>query len=203
MQGTAVAGALQAALEATHLRDSLLDEAQDLARSAQSWRVDSSETRAVSASQGMTSSRQCRMCGGTRDEQRTRPGLTIARQLSILADNPTRTCDCTVAAPVAVPVLDLFAGAGGLSMGLGWAGLTPVAAIEIVPDAASSYAGHHGVEVVRRDIGSLTDQELRAFRDEVRVVAGGPPCQPWSTGGRGRGGPAGGPGLRGALPASL
>lgn len=127
------------------------------------------------------------MCGGTLDERQPRHGLTIARQLSLLADNPAPTCDCTVAARPSVPVLDLFAGAGGLSLGFAWAGLAPVAAIEVVPDAACTYAAHHGVEVIRRDIGALSDQELRAFRDEVRVVAGGPPCQPWSTGGRRRG----------------
>lgn len=86
-----------------------------------------------------------------------------------------------------MPVLDVFAGAGGLSIGLAEAGFEPAAAIEFVEDAARSYAHRHGVEVIRRDIGSLTDADLRSFRGQVGVVAGGPPCQPWSTGGRRRG----------------
>jgi DNA (cytosine-5)-methyltransferase 1 len=107
--------------------------------------------------------------------------------LSLLADNPARACDCALPSRAGAPVLDVFAGAGGLSIGLEWAGLAPVAAIEVVHDAARTYAGRHGIDVIRRDLGSLRDEELRAFRDEVRVVAGGPPCQPWSTGGRRRG----------------
>lgn len=87
-----------------------------------------------------------------------------------------------------IPVLDLFAGAGGLSSGLVAAGLAPVAAIEVVADAADTYAARHGAaDVIRRDIATLTDADLRALGGGVRVVAGGPPCQPWSTGGARRG----------------
>jgi len=86
-----------------------------------------------------------------------------------------------------VPILDLFAGAGGLSIGLADAGFEPIAAIEHVQDAALTYAARHHVEVIQRDIASLSDSDLRAFRGEVGVVAGGPPCQPWSTGGHRRG----------------
>ncbi len=86
-----------------------------------------------------------------------------------------------------VPVLDLFAGAGGLSIGLHAAGFEPVGAVEIMEDAAKTYEDHHGIDVDRRRLELIPERELRAWRGRVPVVAGGPPCQPWSTGGLRRG----------------
>jgi DNA (cytosine-5)-methyltransferase 1 len=85
------------------------------------------------------------------------------------------------------PVLDLFAGAGGLSIGLHAAGFDPVGAVEIMEDAAKTYEGHHDVEVDRRRLEEIPERELRAMRGKAPLVAGGPPCQPWSTGGLRRG----------------
>lgn len=86
-----------------------------------------------------------------------------------------------------IPILDLFAGAGGLSLGLRRAGFEPVAAVEVMPEAARTYEATHNIGVIDRPIETLADADLRAFRGEVRVVVGGPPCQPWSTGGLRRG----------------
>jgi DNA (cytosine-5)-methyltransferase 1 len=86
-----------------------------------------------------------------------------------------------------IPLLDLFAGAGGLSIGLHAAGFEPVGAVEIMEDAAKTYEAHHDVEVDRRRLEEIPERELRAMRGKVSVVAGGPPCQPWSTGGLRRG----------------
>jgi len=86
-----------------------------------------------------------------------------------------------------IPLLDLFAGAGGLSIGLQAAGFEPVGAVEIMEDAAKTYEAHHDVEVDRRRLEEIPERELRAMRGKVSVVAGGPPCQPWSTGGLRRG----------------
>jgi DNA (cytosine-5)-methyltransferase 1 len=78
-------------------------------------------------------------------------------------------------------VLDLFAGAGGLSLGLAAAGLEVVAAAEWDADARASYAGlHPGARLLP---GDLAGADFGAFRG-VDVVAGGPPCQPWSDGGK-------------------
>jgi DNA (cytosine-5)-methyltransferase 1 len=82
-----------------------------------------------------------------------------------------------------IPFLDLFAGAGGLSIGLVEAGFEPVGAIEIMDNAAKSYEEWHGLDVDRRRLEDLPAGELRKWRGEVGLVAGGPPCQPWSTGG--------------------
>lgn len=86
-----------------------------------------------------------------------------------------------------VPVFDLFAGAGGLSIGLDAAGFDPVGAVEIMEDAARTYESHHDVEVDRRRLEEIPERELRAMRGKIPVVVGGPPCQPWSTGGLRRG----------------
>jgi hypothetical protein len=86
--------------------------------------------------------------------------------------------------PSAIPVLDLFAGAGGLSLGLRQAGFVPVGAVENMTDAAKTYSEAHGVDVMRVRV---SEANLAAFRGKVQVVVGGPPCQPWSTGGLRRG----------------
>jgi site-specific DNA-cytosine methylase len=84
-------------------------------------------------------------------------------------------------------MLDLFAGAGELSIGLARAGLRPVAAVETMEDAAQTYEAHHGVGVDRRRVEQIPPGELRALGNRVSVIAGGPPCQPWSVGGHRRG----------------
>jgi DNA (cytosine-5)-methyltransferase 1 len=93
-----------------------------------------------------------------------------------------RTAATQAALPVAVPVLDIFAGAGGLSIGLEQAGFTVAAAAEWDRDACETYAGAHP----RADLleGDVTAMSFRSWRGEVEVLAGGPPCQPWSTGGK-------------------
>ena len=54
-------------------------------------------------------------------------------------------------------------------------------------DAARTYEAIHGVDVDRRRLEDIPAHELIAMRGTVEVVAGGPPCQPWSTGGLRRG----------------
>jgi DNA (cytosine-5)-methyltransferase 1 len=80
--------------------------------------------------------------------------------------------------------IDLFAGAGGLSLGLHAGGIKSVMAVEIVADAANTYQGiFPDVEVCREDIRAVDFKRWRG----VDVVAGGPPCQPFSIGGLRRG----------------
>jgi DNA (cytosine-5)-methyltransferase 1 len=84
--------------------------------------------------------------------------------------------------PAAVPVLDIFAGAGGLSIGLERAGFAAVAAAEWDPDACATYAAAHPKAELMD--GDVTGMSFRRWRGQVAVLAGGPPCQPWSTGGK-------------------
>jgi DNA (cytosine-5)-methyltransferase 1 len=65
--------------------------------------------------------------------------------------------------------------------------MTTVAAVEIMEEAAKTFETLHSIDVDRRRVEEISDAELRSFRDQVRVVAGGPPCQPWSIGGLRRG----------------
>jgi DNA (cytosine-5)-methyltransferase 1 len=73
--------------------------------------------------------------------------------------------------------LDLFCGAGGLSLGLKAAGVKTVGAFDSDLDSVNTY--NHNLESVARQVDIfdlLESQELREFRG-VELLAGGPPCQ--------------------------
>jgi DNA (cytosine-5)-methyltransferase 1 len=76
--------------------------------------------------------------------------------------------------------IDLFAGAGGLSLGAQLAGVTVTHAIESHYAAAATYhANHPKTVILNKDI-----REITAFkRDYSRplILFGGPPCQGFST----------------------
>ena len=86
-----------------------------------------------------------------------------------------------------VVAIDLFAGAGGLSLGARRTGVDVRVAVELDPVACSTLAAnqvHANMTVLGTDITSLPGQELRDLarldRDDRLVVIGGPPCQPFS-----------------------
>src|ERR1019366_5902503 len=83
-------------------------------------------------------------------------------------------------------VLDLFAGAGGFSLGFHWAGFQPTIALDHDPEAVETLAanfGHLGLSARIADLGALSPAALREslVRDgistEFDVTIGGPPCQ--------------------------
>lgn len=83
--------------------------------------------------------------------------------------------------------LDLFAGAGGLTLGLKTAGIRTTYAVEFEPHRVATFRTHTpDAEVAARDIRAL---DFSPLRGKIDVVYGGPPCQPFSSGGL-REGPA-------------
>jgi DNA (cytosine-5)-methyltransferase 1 len=81
--------------------------------------------------------------------------------------------------------IDLFSGCGGLSKGLMQAGFEVIAAIEIDPSAAATYAlNHSDIFVIEEDITEVEPRALRKFlkldKGELDLIAGCPPCQGYS-----------------------
>lgn len=86
--------------------------------------------------------------------------------------------------------IDLFAGCGGLSLGMEQAGFTPVFANEIWEPAATTYRMNRGLteeQVFVGDIHYLV-AHLADFKlpKNVNLVCGGPPCQGFSMANRQR-----------------
>lgn len=83
--------------------------------------------------------------------------------------------------------LSLFAGIGGLDLGLERAGMTVAGQVEVDPWCRQVLA-HHWPEVPRHDDVRTTPQWWASQpRSSVDLVAGGFPCQPHSRAGRRRG----------------
>jgi DNA (cytosine-5)-methyltransferase 1 len=82
--------------------------------------------------------------------------------------------------------VDLFCGAGGLSLGLRRSGWKPLLAIDHWPDAVATYrANFRGNHVTDADVSALDEDRLGALLSErPDWVVGGPPCQGFSTVGR-------------------
>jgi DNA (cytosine-5)-methyltransferase 1 len=83
-------------------------------------------------------------------------------------------------------VIDLFAGAGGLSVGAHQAGASVAASVELDRAACETLRanpGYHGV-VLETDVTALTGADLRKSAglkaNDPLVIVGGPPCQPFS-----------------------
>ena len=89
--------------------------------------------------------------------------------------------------PDAVLAADLFAGAGGMSLGLQQAGMDVVLGADHDPEALETHRHHFPGMAVGWDLGDpdvvkMVGGLMRA--GDVDVLAGGPPCQPFSKAGR-------------------
>jgi DNA (cytosine-5)-methyltransferase 1 len=79
-------------------------------------------------------------------------------------------------------VLDLFSGAGGLSLGFKLAGAEITHAFEKDKWAAETYAHNFpGVVVIQKDITTINSSEIRTIIGKPPdLIVGGPPCQGFS-----------------------
>ena len=77
--------------------------------------------------------------------------------------------------------IDLFAGAGGLSIGASLAGVSVEHAIEFNESAAKTYRRNHpSANVICNDIRLVQPQDLVTPDTHVFIIMGGPPCQGFS-----------------------
>lgn len=86
--------------------------------------------------------------------------------------------------PIAV---DLFSGAGGLSYGLEAAGYRVILAVDIDEWALETHAHNFAGQALNLDLGNdqLRAEFIRHLADlDIDLIAGGPPCQPFSRAGR-------------------
>lgn len=91
--------------------------------------------------------------------------------------------------------IELFAGAGGLGIGLAQAGFIPQMVVEYNRWCCDTLRENHGVladdipeeeqpwRVVEGDVRGV---DFKPFEEKLDLVSGGPPCQPFSMGGRHR-----------------
>lgn len=78
-------------------------------------------------------------------------------------------------------VLDLFAGAGGFSLGFKAAGFNVVGANEIDAWASDTIRSNFPEEtVLSGDIRNISDNDFRRYFGEIDIIIGGPPCQGFS-----------------------
>lgn len=82
--------------------------------------------------------------------------------------------------------IDIFAGAGGFSLGMEKAGIKVLVAVEKDKWAVETYrANFKGVKVIERNIQDVSAKELLQIaglkKRELGILFGGPPCQGFST----------------------
>ena len=84
-----------------------------------------------------------------------------------------------------LPIIDLFAGCGGMSLGFEFAGFHPVLAIEKDAWASETYAYNRtSVKVVTGDITRILHPKEKFTQiNDVFGIIGGPPCQGFSLSG--------------------
>ena len=85
-------------------------------------------------------------------------------------------------------VVDLFSGAGGLSLGFAWTGCNIVLAVDNDEDSIRTHSENIDGEVRRLDLCDVRKslEEIQSITGGVDLVIGGPPCQGFSVQRRGQ-----------------
>lgn len=81
-------------------------------------------------------------------------------------------------------VIDLFAGAGGLSVGMEEAGFNVIWGVDNEEKTKETFEANHDAEMLVGDINEIDPSEVGPKEDEVDIVIGGPPCPTFSLVGR-------------------
>jgi DNA (cytosine-5)-methyltransferase 1 len=81
-----------------------------------------------------------------------------------------------------IHAIDLFCGAGGLSVGLKSAGIRVVAGVDVDPSCDFPFTKNVKAKFIEQDVAQLTAERLRELwgSAETRMLAGCAPCQPFS-----------------------
>ena len=110
----------------------------------------------------------------------------LALDLSPRRPSTEPVCMRTARRKQGISVVDLFAGAGGLSVGAHLAGARVGASVELDHTACDTLRAnpeYHGA-VIEGDVAGLTGEGLRKIAkvrpNDPLIVVGGPPCQPFS-----------------------
>ena len=93
------------------------------------------------------------------------------------------------AQPSGLRCVELFAGAGGLALAASNAGFEHDAVLEYNHEACETIRANQrrGCELVRHwplIEGDVHNQDFQTWNGRVDLVSGGPPCQPFSIGGK-------------------
>lgn len=88
-------------------------------------------------------------------------------------------------------IVDLFAGCGGLSIGLEQAGFTPWLVNEIIPNYCNTYKLNHKCTDINYYVGDINKlneniENYTHLLGDITLVCGGPPCQGFSMANRQR-----------------
>ena len=81
-------------------------------------------------------------------------------------------------------VIDLFAGCGGLSLGLQKAGMKVLAGLDNWPESLEVYKLNFKHKAFEIDLSDVSEASKILSEFEIDVLAGGPPCQDFSSAGK-------------------